>query len=386
MEWNTVDFSQLPSPCYVIDCDVLRSRLQTLKRHCDYVGLRPLLAVKGFPLAILFEEMAPYLYGISASGLFESRLGTRMGKEVHIHAPAYKPEEMEQVLERCSHIVFNSLEQLTRYRSLIATNHRHASIGLRINPEYSEVEVEKYNPCMRYSRFGVTRKALDHKDLSGIDGFHLHVMCDQDAGTFARVIEHTVDKFGDILPQLSWVNFGGGQRLSDADYQIDLLQEPLVRLISKYGLEVYVEPCESLTTKCGYLVSTVLDVVKNEKETAILDTSALCHMPDILEMPYRPDIVFPSDGNTGNHSYIFAGVSCMAGDVIGEYKLMTPLQIGTRVVFSEMGAYTFARESYFNGINHPAIVFYDRIQGFRIIRQFDYQDYEHNYWLRDGYH
>lgn len=157
-------------------------------------------------------------------------------------------------------------------------------------------------------------------------------------------------------------------------------------MISKYGLEVYVEPCESLTTKCGYLVSTVLDVVKNEKETAILDTSALCHMPDILEMPYRPDIVFPSDGDTGNHSYIFAGVSCMAGDVIGEYELMAPLQVGTRVVFSEMGAYTFARENYFNGINHPAIVFYDRIQGFRIIRQFNYQDYEHNYWLRDGCH
>lgn len=382
MEWNKINFSQLPSPCYIIDLDILKSRLEILKRHCNQVGIRPLLAIKGFPLAILFEDMAPYLYGISASGLFESRLGTRMGKEVHIHAPAYRSEEMEEILERCSHIVFNSLGQWTQFRSLVDAGYWHPSIGLRINPEYSEVEVAKYNPCLPYSRFGVTRTALNCQDLSGIEGFHLHVMCDQDAGTFARVIEHTVNKFGDVLQQLSWINFGGGQRLANADYQIEFLQEPLSRLTSKYGLEIYVEPCESLTTDCGYLVSTVLDIVKNEKETAILDTSALCHMPDILEMPYRPDIVFPSSGNIGDYNYIFAGSSCMAGDVIGEYKLAAPLQVGDRIVFSEMGAYTFARENYFNGINHPAVVFYDRTQGFQIVKQFDYQDYEQKYWTQ----
>ncbi len=381
MEWNQVDFSQLPSPCYVIDCDVLKSRLQTLKRHCDHVGLKPLLAVKGFPLAILFEDMSPYLYGTSASGLFESRLGARMGKEVHIHAPAYKTEEVGEILEHCSHIVFNSLGQWARYCGLITTYHRHPSVGLRINPEYSEIEVAKYNPCLPYSRFGVTRKAMVRQELTGIEGFHLHTMCDQDAGTFERVIKHTMDKFGDILPQLAWINFGGGQRLADKDYQIELLREPLAKLISKYGLDVYVEPCESLTAECGYLVSTVLDIVKNERKTAILDTSALCHMPDVLEMPYRPDIVFPSDGNTGDYSYIFAGVSCMAGDIIGEYKLTAPLQIGTKVIFSEMGAYTFARENFFNGINYPAIVFFDRTQGFRIVKQFNYHDYEYNYYL-----
>lgn len=381
MEWNQIDFSQLPSPCYVIDCDVLKSRLQTLKRHCDHVGLKPLLAVKGFPLAILFKDMAAYLHGTSASGLFESRLGARMGKEIHIHAPAYKPEEMVEILEQCSHIVFNSIGQWARYRSLATANHWHPSVGLRINPEYSEVDVEKYNPCLPYSRFGVTQKALSRQDLPNIEGFHLHTMCDQSAETFVRVIEHTVDKFGDILPQLSWINFGGGQRLADTDYQIELLWEPLTRLISKYGLDVYVEPCESLTAKCGYLVSTVLDIVKNEQKTAILDTSVPCHMPGVLEMPYRPDIIFPSDGNDGDCNYIFAGVSCMAGDIIGEYKLETPLQIGARVVFSEMGAYTFARENYFNGINYPAIVLYDHTQGFRIVKQFSYQDYEHMYWL-----
>lgn len=379
MEWNRIEFSQLPSPCYVIDCDALKCRLQTLKRHCDHVGLKPLLAIKGFPLASLFTDMAPYLHGISASGLFESRLGSRMGKEVHIHAPAYKPEEMSEILELCSHIVFNSLGQWTQYHS--AVNHRNHSVGLRINPEYSEVETAIYNPCLPYSRFGVTRKALDHQDMPDIEGFHLHTMCDQGAETFVRLIEHTVDKFGDILPRLSWINFGGGQHLADANYQIELLRKPLARLISKYGLAVYVEPCEPLTDECGYLVSTVLDVIKNERETAILDTSIPCHMPSVLEMPYRPDIIFPSDGNTGDYNYIFAGVSCMAGDIIGEYKLTAPLQIGTKVVFSEMGAYTFARENYFNGINHPAIVFYDHAHGFQIVKQFNYHDYEHKYWL-----
>ena len=381
MEWNKIDFSRLPSPCYIIDCDVLKNRLQTLKRHCDLVGLKPLLAVKGFPLAILFEDMAAYLHGASASGLFESRLGNRMGKEVHVHAPAYKPEEMGEILELCSHIVFNSLGQWIQYHSLATANRRHPSVGLRINPEYSEVEAANYNPCLPYSRFGVTRKILDHQGVPDIEGFHLHTMCDQDAETFVRVIGHTVEKFGDILPQLSWINFGGGQRLADADYQIELLRKPVTRLISKYGLDVYVEPCESLTAKCGYMVSSVLDIVKNERETAILDVSVPCHMPGVLEMPYRPDIISPFDGNTGDYNYIFAGVSCMAGDIIGEYKLTAPLQIGTRIVFSEMGAYTFARENYFNGINYPAIVLYDHTQGFRIVKQFNYQDYERKYCL-----
>ena len=381
MNWENIGFSQLPSPCYVIDCDILKERLETLKKNCDYLNLKPLLAMKGFPLAILYKEMAPYLYGISASGLFEAHLGGHMGKEVHIHAPAYRPEEMQEVLTRCDHIVFNSIGQWMQYRDVVATAPRSPSVGLRVNPEYSEIVVSKYDPCRPYSRFGVTKDLLIQQDLSGLDGLHLHVMCDQDAETFARVISHFVEDFEDFLPQLSWINFGGGQRLADTDCQINLLKALLSKLITEFGLDLYIEPCEPLTAVCGYLVSTVLDIVKNERETVILDTSATCHMPDVLEMPYQPDIVLPVSSNVGNYRYIFAGVSCLAGDIIGEYKLKTPLQIGEKVVFSEMGAYTFARENYFNGINYPSIALYDHRQGFHIVKQFGYDQYESMYWF-----
>lgn len=379
MDWNKIDLSQLPSPCYVIDCDRLKNDLRIMKSHCDSAGIKPLIAVKGFPLATLFNEMAPYVYGISASSLFEAQLGEHMRKEVHIHAPAYRPDEIIGVLNRCDHVVFNSFTQWDLYRDVVESNAKRPSIGLRINPEYSEVKVDKYNPCLPYSRFGVTQELLLRRSLTGIDGFHLHVMCDHDAEPFARVIRNLVSKFEPMLPHLSWINLGGGQRLADKDYQIGLIYEPISKLTKEFGLDVYVEPCEAIVAGSGYLVSTVLDIVKNGKETAILDASALCHMPDVLEMPYRPDIEHPSDGNLGGYHYIFAGVSCFSGDIIGEYKLNSPLHIGDKIVFSDMGAYTFAKENYFNGINHPAIALYDCQKGLVVVKKFGYKDYENKF-------
>lgn len=381
MDWRKINLSQLPSPCYVIDSDSLRNNLKMLKRNCEAVGIKPLLAVKGFPLALAFSDMAPYVHGISASSLFEAQLGEHMGKEIHIHAPAYRPDEIIKVLNCCDHVVFNSFTQWDLYRDVLSSSIKKPSVGLRINPEYSIVEIDKYNPCLPYSRFGITREALFSRNLTGIDGLHLHVMCDHGAETFAKVINNFVSKFGTLLPHLSWINLGGGQRLADEDYKIELLYDLISRLVKDFELEVYVEPCEAVVTGSGYLVSTVLDVVKNGKETAILDASALCHMPDVLEMPYRPDIVFPSDGNHGNYRYIFAGVSCLAGDIIGEYEFNVPIQVGDKIIFSDMGAYTFAKENYFNGINHPAIVLYDQLNGFRVVKQFDYKDYEHQYLM-----
>lgn len=381
MDWRKINLSKLPSPCYIIDCDSLKHNLEIMKRHCDTVGIKPLLAVKGFPLALVFSDIAPYVYGISASSLFEAQLGEHMGKEVHIHAPAYRPDEITNVLNCCDHVVFNSFTQWDRYRDIFNSGGKRPSVGLRINPEYSEIEIDKYNPCLPHSRFGITKETLLGQNLVGIDGFHLHVMCDHGAETFARVIDTLVSKFGVLLHHLSWINLGGGQRLTDKDYQIELLRKPILQLTEGFGLDVYVEPCEAVVTGAGYLVATVLDVVKNGEETAILDTSALCHMPDVLEMPYRPDIEFPSDGNRGKYRYIFAGVSCMAGDIIGEYEFNTPIKIGDKIVFSDMGAYTFARENYFNGINYPAIVLHERSRGFRMIKQFSYKDYERQYWI-----
>lgn len=381
MDWSKMNLSQLPSPCYVIDCDSLQNNLKIMKRHCDAIGIKPLLSVKGFPLALLFTDMAPYVYGISASSLFEAQLGKHMGKEIHIHAPAYRQDEIISVLNCCDHVVFNSFTQWELYRDILSVHTNKPSVGLRINPEYSEVEIDKYNPCLPYSRFGVTQEALLGRDLSGIDGFHLHVMCDHGAETFARVIDNLISKFETSLSRLSWINLGGGQRLADEDYQVELLHEPISKLTKGFGLEVYVEPCEAVVTGSGYLVSTVLDIVKNGRETAILDASALCHMPDVLEMPYRPDIEFPSNGNFGDYRYIFAGVSCLAGDIIGEYEFNIPIRVGDKVIFSDMGAYTFAKENYFNGINHPAIVLYNQNHGFRVAKQFSYRDYEFQYLM-----
>ena len=379
MNWNKVDFSKLPSPSYVIDCDILKKKLYIMKKHCDFLGIKPLISIKGFPLALAFKEMEPFIYGLSASSLFEAQLAKHLGKEIHIHAPAYKPDEITEVFTYCDHVVFNSLSQWKRYQNIAKKATGNTSIGLRINPEYSIVDSEIYNPCMPYSRFGATLKTLNGQSIEGIDGFHLHVMYDHDAKTFANVINNILERFDSYLPRLSWINLGGGQRLADEGYQTSILKETISTLTTNLGLEVYVEPCEAIVTDCGYLVSTVLDVVKNKKETAILDTSALCHMPDVLEMPYRPDIDFPQEEDNGNYSYYLAGVSCLAGDIIGEYHFKSPIQPGNKIVFSEMGAYTFAKENYFNGINHPAIVLHNQDSGFQIVKQFYYQDYEANY-------
>lgn len=379
MNFDTISLSKLPSPCYVIDCDILKHNLKIMKKNCDSIGIKPLISIKGFPLALVFKIMAPYIYGCSASSLFEARLGSHMGKEIHIHAPAYRTDEIGDVIRQCDYITFNSFSQWVHYQNILSQNTKHPHVGLRINPEYSEIDIPKYNPCMPYSRFGVTHEALAHLDISGIDGFHLHAMYDNNAEAFARIIDNLVEKFGYYLPHLSWINLGGGQHLADPNYPNNILKNAISKLISEFGLNVYVEPCEAIVTECGYLVSTVLDIIINKKQTAILDTSALCHMPDVLEMPYTPDIEIPCNDHYGKYNYLFAGVSCLAGDIIGEYRLNAPIQVGDKVVFSEMGAYTFAKENYFNGINHPAIVLYDQLHGFRIVKQFSYQDYESKY-------
>lgn len=380
MDWNKIDFTKLPSPCYIINLDILKRNLQIMNKNCNFLSVKPLISIKGFPLALVFEEIAPYVCGLSAASFFEARLAKHLGKEIHIHTPAYRPDEIEKIVEQCDHIVFNSLSQWKRYQKTICQNANNVSVGLRINPEYSEIKTEIYNPCAPYSRFGVTKEMLNHQNIDGIDGFHLHVMYDHDAEAFVHVINNLLDKFGVYLPYLSWINFGGGQRLADRDYPTNLLQKKILKLTKELGIEVYVEPCEAIVTDCGYLVSTVLDIVKNRKQTAILDISALCHMPDVLEMPYRPDIEFPSENNCGNHSYYFAGISCLAGDIIGEYNFDTPMLPGDKVVFSEMGAYTFAKENYFNGINYPAIALYSQEKGIHVVKQFYYKDYEKNYF------
>lgn len=372
--------SQLPTPCYVIDCDKLRTNFSLLQKRCEILNIKPLLAVKGFPLALVYDEIREYIYGTSASSVFELLLGNYINKENHIHSLAYKQEEIEKILSNCDHIVFNSLKQWEKYKNILITKYHSVSPGLRINPEYSEISIDKYNTCLPNSRFGVTLDELLQVDITGIEGFHLHVMCDQGANTFLNVIEEVKNKFKKHLIDLKWINFGGGQQLVHNEFNIEILQGTLNELVSDFKIQIYVEPCEPLTANCGYLITTVLDVIDRKENIAILDTSACCHMPDVLEMPYTPDIIYPKTSNKKEaFSYTLAGVSCLAGDIIGKYELKKQLQIGDKIIFSDMGAYTFAKETYFNGINYPAIVLYEKQKGFSLVKQFDFQDYKKNY-------
>lgn len=372
--------SQLPTPCYVIDCDKLRANFSLLQKRCKFLNIKPLLAVKGFPLALVYDEIREYIYGTSASSVFELLLGNCINKENHIHSPAYKQEEIETILSNCDHIVFNSFQQWEQYKNILTTKYPYVSPGLRINPEYSEILIDKYNTCLPNSRFGVTLDELLQVDITGIEGFHLHAMCDQGAKTFLNVVEKVKNKFGNHLKDLKWINFGGGQQFAHNDFNIETLQGTLNKLVSDFKIQIYVEPCEPLTANCGYLVTTVLDVMDRNECVAILDTSACCHMPDILEMPYTPDIIYPkTSNNKEKFSYTLAGVSCLAGDIIGKYEFKNQLHIGDKIIFSDMGAYTFAKETYFNGINYPAIVLYEKQKGVSVVKQFDFQDYKKNY-------
>ncbi|MCM1234175.1 MAG: carboxynorspermidine decarboxylase [Ruminococcus flavefaciens] len=379
MNWNYIDISQLPSPCYLIDCDILKQNLSIMRKHCEKLGIKPLLAVKGFPLALVYNEISEYLIGGSASSLFEAKICERLGKEIHIHAPAYRPDEIEEILIQCDHIVFNSITQWEKYKNILRFKYPTINPGLRINPEYSEIDIDKYNPCLSYSRLGITLNNLSGYNISGINGLHFHVMCDQGAEILSNVIDIIIDKFDNYLRQVSWINLGGGHQIGEQNYNINVLQRPMLRLIQDYNLQVYIEPCESLVTSSGFLVSTVLDIINNKKQIAILDTSAMCHMPDVIEMPYCPDLSFPYTHKNGEFVYYLAGNSCMPGDVIGNYNFIEPLHVGDKVIFSDMGAYTFARENYFNGINHPSIVLYDKKHGYKIVKQFNYEDYANKY-------
>lgn len=380
MNLYNLDLSQLPSPCYVINCDILKNNLRLMKKHCEYAGIKPLIAIKGFPLALIYSDISQYLEGASASSSYEVNIAQYIGKEIHVHAPAYRPDEIVDICSKCDHIVFNSISQWNRYKNSLNRKEKRISPGLRINPEYSEINTDMYNPCMPFSRFGVTKERIIRHDISGIEGFHFHALYDQGAETLIKIIDKVLNDFGRYFNNISWLNLGGGHQLADENYNIELLEKTVTRLKSEFGFEIYVEPCENIVTNCGYLVSTVLDIIDNKKQTAILDTSAICHMPGVLEMPYTPDIIFPAVSENGLHKYILAGNSCLAGDVIGEYSFSDPLQIGNKIVFSDMGAYTFSQECYFNGINIPAIVLYEQEKGFRIVKQFDYSRYESLYY------
>lgn len=371
-----IDFSKMPTPCYVVDRRLLRRNLEILSSVQCRTGCKILLALKGFSMYSLFPEVAEYLYGVTSSSLFEARLGREeMDKEVHIFAPAYRDDEFNEIVDICDHIVFNSFHQYEKYKDRVKGSGKNIECGIRVNPEYSEIKTAIYDPCYKYSRLGVTEANFDETKLDGIAGIHFHTMCEQGSDTLERTIKVVEERFGKYFKQMKWINFGGGHHITREDYDVDKLVKIINYIKNKYDVEVYLEPGEAIALNTGYLVSEVLDIVDNGMKLAILDTSAACHMPDTLEMPYRPEIIGAKEPDVLQYTYRLGGMTCLAGDVIGDYSFSEPLRAGDKLVFTDMAHYTMVKNNTFNGVNLPSIVISDE-NGFEVVREFHYDDYK----------
>ena len=379
--FRQVDLTKVPSPCHVLHRGLLEDNLRILRSVMDRSGAKVLLALKGFAQFSEAKLISKYLAGTTASGIYEAYLGREeFGGEVHAYSPAFKDEEFAQLLRVADHVSFNSPAQWKRYRAAAQAATRKISFGLRVNPEHAEVEVELYNPCARGSRLGTLRSEIkDVSDLEGLEGLHFHTMCQQGADVLQRTVAAFESKFGEFIPHLKWVNFGGGHHITRPGYDLDLLVKVITDFRARWGqrIQVYLEPGEAIGIGTGVLVGTVLDLVHNGVDIAIIDVSATCHMPDTLEMPYRADIL---DGDLPGklaHTYRLGSVTCLAGDIIGDYSFAKPLQIGQRLVFMDMSHYTFVKNTTFNGVPLPAIATFDPSIGqTQVIRRFGYADYK----------
>jgi carboxynorspermidine decarboxylase len=372
-----IDVKNLPTPIYVVDESLLKKNLETLKYVSDQTGCRILLAQKAFSMYAVYPMIGEYLQGTAASSLFEARLGREeMKGEVHIFSPAYREDEMKEIISICDHIVFNSFSQWMKYKEQVKASDRKIECGIRINPEYSEIETDIYNPCFTGSRLGTTLSQFDESELEGIDGLHFHTMCEQNSDVLERTIKVVDEKFGKYISKMKWVNFGGGHHITRPDYDINTLIRSINFMKDKYGVEVYLEPGEAVALNTGYLVTRVLDTLKNGIDLAILDTSAACHMPDVIEMPYRPQII--DAGNPGEYPYTYrlGGPTCLAGDIIGDYSFKDTLKPGDTLVFCDMAIYTMVKNNTFNGVNLPAIALHSPDKGTRILKQFSYKDFK----------
>ncbi|MBY0223032.1 MULTISPECIES: carboxynorspermidine decarboxylase [Sporosarcina] len=371
------DVKAVPSPSYVVEEQLLINNLQKMKTIIDQTGCKILLAQKGFSMFEVYPLIGEYLNGVTSSGLLEARLGyEEMGKEVHTYSPAFQEDEFDEILRYSDHLVFNSFAQWRRFKGRIQKSEKHVECGIRINPEYSEIEVDMYNPCFSHSRFGVTSADFAPDLLEGISGLHFHTMCEQNSDTLWRTIQVVDEKFGPYLKQMKWINFGGGHHITRADYDNATLIHSINFMKDKYGLDVYLEPGEAVALNTGFLVATVLDTLHNGMPIAILDTSASCHMPDVLEMPYRPEIIGASLPNEKPYTYRLGGPTCLAGDVIGDYSFDAPLQTGDRLVFCDMAHYSMVKNNTFNGMNLPSIALHTVKGETKIVKQFGYEDFK----------
>lgn len=368
------DWNKVKTPSYVVFEELLIKNLKKLKTVQDKTNAKIILAQKGFSMFYTYPLISKYLYGATASSLHEALLGRKIGKENHIFSPAYKEEEMAEILDVVDHIVFNSFNQWHKYKNLVKNHKKYISCGMRINPEYSEIEHEIYNPCAINSRLGV--RLEDFETLDGLEGLHFHTMCEQNSDTLYRTWKEVEKKFSKYFSSIKWINLGGGHHITKDDYDLDLLIKTINEIKEKYNLEVYLEPGEAIALNTGFLVSEVLEIVHNNMDIAILDTSAACHMPDVLEMPYRPFVLNSGRLGEKKYNYRFAGPTCLAGDIIGDYSFDKPLEYKQRVIFTDMAHYSMVKNNTFNGINLPSIVYVEKNGEVKIVKEFGYQDFK----------
>ncbi len=372
-------FEELPTPCYIIDEPILRADCAILRGVAERTGCRILLAQKAFSAYAEYPLIAEYLDGTTASSLFEARLGREeFRKENHIFSPAFRDGEFDEIAEICDHIVFNSFSQYQKYRNRL----KNAEAGIRINPECPTQEGhEIYDPCRPGSRLGVTLQEFEkHVDLlQGIDGIHFHTLCEQNSDDLAETLKAVERDFGKYLKGMKWINFGGGHHITRPGYNISLLEESILLIRESYNLQVYLEPGEAVALNAGYLLTEVMDVVTNhETKILIVDTSAACHMPDVLEMPYRPPLKGAGLPGEKEYTYRIGGNTCLAGDIIGDYSFDHEIRPGDRLLFEDMAIYTMVKTNTFNGIPLPSIAALCEGKGenrYKMLREFGYEEF-----------
>ena len=374
-----IDYSQIPSPCYVIDEERFRNNLSLIKKVSEDSGAEIILAFKGFAMWGVFPILKEYISGASASSPHEARLCFQeIGVSAHSYSPVYKEADFESILKYSSHITFNSLAQYFKYSGILSGYPDKISPGLRINPEYSEIGHDIYNPCSPGSRLGITADDLMKKGIpDGLEGFHFHVLFESDSYTLEKVLEVIELKFSKFFHKLKWINMGGGHLITRKGYDTEHLVRILRRFRERSGLHIILEPGSAFAWETGELVSTVEDIVENKAiKTAILDVSFTAHMPDCLEMPYKPKIVGATDPVQGKPTYRLGGNSCLSGDFMGEWSFDSELKPGERIIFLDMIHYTMVKSTTFNGVQHPSIGIWTLDNKFRLIKEFGYGDYK----------
>lgn len=369
-------FSGLPTPCYVIDERKLRENLEILKEVKEDTGCKILLAQKAFSCFYEYPLIGRYLDGTTASGLYEARLGREeMGLENHIFSPAYRESEMEEVAEICGHVIFNSFAQLDQYHDICKK--KGVQVGMRINPECStQGDHAIYDPCAPGSRLGVTLKNFQPEKLELLDGLHFHTLCEQNSDDLKKTLDAVEEKFGAFLHKIKWLNMGGGHHITRPDYDIALLKECIRRMRDTYGLQIYLEPGEAVALNAGYLITEVMDVVENGITTLVLDASAACHMPDVLEMPYRPPLKDSGTAGEKEFTYRLSSCTCLAGDIIGDYSFDREIRVGDRLCFEDMAIYSMVKNNTFNGMALPSIAVLKEDGTCEVIRTFGYEDFK----------